>query len=77
MNVEIITPDKNIFKGVATSVTVPGSSGSLGILANHAPLITSLKKGVVKVEAEDGEKSFEVNGGVVEVLNNNVIILAS
>jgi len=76
MNVEIITPDKQLFKGEATSVVVPGSDGLLGILSNHAPLISSLKKGTVKVSSNNGDESFEVNGGVVEVLNNSVMILA-
>jgi F-type H+-transporting ATPase subunit epsilon len=76
MNVEIITPDKQLFKGDATSVVVPGSDGLLGILNNHAPLISSLKKGTVKLSTSEGEQTFEVKGGVVEVLNNTVMILA-
>lgn len=76
MNVEIITPDKELFNGEATSVVVPGSDGLLGILNNHAPLISSLKKGTVKLSSNDGEKTFDIKGGVVEVLNNKVMILA-
>lgn len=76
MNVEIITPDKELFNGEATSVVVPGSDGLLGILNDHAPLISSLTNGDVKLKTADGEKTFTVNGGVVEVLNNKVMILA-
>jgi len=77
MTVEILTPEKALFTGEAKLVSLPGSDGSLGILSNHAPLITTLKKGVVKVEDEKGNaQSFEVNGGTVEVLNNRMIILA-
>lgn len=77
MTVEILTPEKAIFTGEASFVSLPGSDGSMGILNNHAPLITTLKKGVVKVEDEKGNpQTFEVNGGTVEVLNNRVIILA-
>jgi F-type H+-transporting ATPase subunit epsilon len=76
MNVEIITPDKALFNGEATSVVVPGSDGLLGILNNHAPLISSLKKGVVNITTAEGNQNFDVNGGVVEVLNNSVMILA-
>jgi F-type H+-transporting ATPase subunit epsilon len=76
MNVEIITPDKQLFQGEASSVTVPGSDGLLGILDHHAPLISSLKKGTVKLTSAGTQKEFEVNGGVVEVLNNKVMILA-
>lgn len=77
MRVEIITPDKELFKGEAKSVTVPGVDGSLGFLNNHAPLITVLKAGDVKVKHENGQTElFPVNGGVVEVSNNTVIVLA-
>ncbi len=76
MRVEIITPDKALFKGEATSVVVPGISGSMGFLDNHAPLITVLKAGDVKVTTASGEETYAVKGGVVEVSNNKVIVLA-
>ena len=77
MTIEILSPEKAIFTGEATFVSLPGSDGSLGILNNHAPLITTLKAGEVKIEDEKGKsQSFEVSGGTVEVLNNHVIILA-
>lgn len=76
MLLEIISPEKKLFSGDASSVTVPGSSGMFQVLNNHAPIISTLKKGTVKVETAEGEKSFEINGGVVEVLNNKVVVLA-
>lgn len=77
MKIEILSPGKSLFEGEVTSVTVPGKSGSMGFLNNHAPLITVLKPGDVKVKTENGEeKTFTVNGGVVEVQNNKVVILA-
>jgi F-type H+-transporting ATPase subunit epsilon len=77
MVLEIISPEKQLFKGVIQSVQLPGSDGSFGVLDNHAPLIASLKKGTVKITSvTQQEQSFEINGGVVEVLNNNVIVLA-
>jgi F-type H+-transporting ATPase subunit epsilon len=77
MKLEIITPDKKLFEGEAKSLTVPGSEGSLGILNNHAPMIASLKKGTVKITDNAAHvHTFEINGGVVEVLKNNVIVLA-
>ncbi len=77
MNLQILTPDKELFKGEAKFVTVPGVEGSLGFLDNHAPLITVLKAGNVKVVHADGkEELFPVNGGVVEVLKNTVLVLA-
>lgn len=77
MIVDIITPDTKIFSGEAQLVTLPGVEGSFGILANHAPLIATLKKGDIKVtDAQNKEESFSISGGVVEVLNNKVIVLA-
>ena len=77
MNVDIITPDQSLYSGDATSVTVPGIDGSLGILDRHAPLITALQKGHVRVtDATGKEMTFDIDGGVAEVKDNKVIILA-
>ncbi len=76
MFIEIITPEKKLFSGESSSVTVPGSSGLFQVLNGHAPLIATMKKGILKIKTASGETQFEVNGGVVEVLNNRVIILA-
>lgn len=77
MNVEIITPETSLYNGKAKAVTVPGTDGLLGILDHHAPLISTLTKGEVKITDEKGTVlHFTVNGGVVEVLHNKVIILA-
>lgn len=77
MFVEIISPDRKIFEGEATALSLPGMDGSLGILNRHAPLISSLKKGDVKLtHPSQGQMKFPINGGVIEVLNNKVIILA-
>jgi F-type H+-transporting ATPase subunit epsilon len=77
MKIEIITPDKKLFSGEVSSAQFPGSDGSFGIMNNHAPLIATLRKGDIKVkETSDQEQTFAVNGGVVEVLNNNIIVLA-
>lgn len=76
MNVEIITPDKTLYNGEAKSVTMPGIGGSLGILENHAPMITALKPGEVIVTNAKGEESlFSVVNGTAEVLNNKVLLL--
>ena len=77
MNVEIINPDKTIFSGEADLVQLPGKDGSFEILNNHAPLISVLKEGKVKIINNNKEKSyFEIKGGVIEVLKNKVLILA-
>jgi len=77
MDVQIITPDKSLYDGKADLVTVPGTSGSIGILNNHAPLVSSLRKGEVKIVLDNKEEFFKIDGGVVEVLKNSVVVLAS
>ena len=77
MDVQIITPDKSLYDGKADLVTVPGTSGSIGILNNHAPLVSPLKKGDVKVILNEKEEFFQINGGVIEVSKNKVVVLAS
>ncbi len=76
MNVEIITPDKTIYKGEADLVQLPGIDGSFEILNNHAPLISALAQGKVKIKKGGSENFYDINGGVIEVLDNKVLILA-
>lgn len=76
MNLEIVTPDKTIFKGEADLVQLPGIDGFFEILNNHAPLISVLKEGIIKIQIQKKEDFFEVKGGVVEVLENKVLVLA-
>lgn len=77
MHIEIVNPDKTIFSGEADVLQLPGKDGSFEILNNHAPLISVLRKGKVKVVDKDKkEQFFEINGGVIEVLTNKVLILA-
>lgn len=76
MNLQIIKPDRELYKGVANSLVIPGLDGLIGILNNHAPMIASLKQGTIKVETEKETLNFDVKGGVAEVLHNQVIILA-
>ena len=77
MDLEIITPDKNLFKGKIKSVKVPGSKGSFMVLNNHAPLISTLEKGVVSViTPESTEKNFDIESGIIEVKQNQIIVLA-
>lgn len=77
MLLDIITPDAKLYSGEVTSVVLPGIDGELGVLNNHAPLITALKEGVINIIKKSGEKeSFGTKGGIVEVLNNKVIVLA-
>ena len=77
MQLEIVTPDEKIFEGEAKYVQLPGKEGLFGILDNHAPIVSSLIKGRIKVEVLDGDiQYFEIGGGVVEMNSNKVIVLA-
>jgi F-type H+-transporting ATPase subunit epsilon len=77
MTLEIITPEKEVFKGEATSVKFPGINGGFEVLNNHAPIISTLGKGEIKVTTNDKKtKTFEINGGIIEMQNNKIIVLA-
>jgi F-type H+-transporting ATPase subunit epsilon len=78
MNLEILTPDKKVFEGEVTSVTVPGTMGSFEILNHHAPIISTLEDGklIVRGGSSGKENTFLIQGGVVEVSHNKVIVLA-
>lgn len=76
MTLDIISPGKKIFSGKVKLVQVPGKKGAFEILQNHAPIISTLSAGKVKIIADNDEKSFiDIPGGVVEAANNNIIIL--
>lgn len=76
MIVEVISPDKVIFQGELSAVQLPGIDGSFEILDHHAPLVSILKEGSIKlVDSKKKETFIEVQGGVIEVLNNGVKIL--
>ena len=76
MHLEIITPDRKIYSGEVTSVSVPGTLGRFEMLKDHAPIISTLQNGKVKIKDKEGIKIFEVKGGVVENLKNKIVILA-
>lgn len=76
MNLEILTPEKKVFEGEVVSATFPGADGSFQILNNHAPLIGLLKEGTVEYKSKDTTGKVVITGGVVEVLKNQVILLA-
>ena len=77
MKLDITTPDKQIFSGDAVLVQLPGSDGLFEILHNHAPMIASLGKGKIKVQDAAGPlQFFDIQGGVCEVLDNKITVLA-
>lgn len=95
MVLEVITPDEKLFVGNVTQVVLPGLDGSFGVLNNHAPMISGLAEGTVKVDQLVGENqgednsgkyneehknnqtfSFNIKGGVMEVKDNKIMVLA-
>ena len=76
MKLEIRTPDKKVFEGEVRSVTVPGTMGSFEVLKDHAPVISTLEDGKVIIRTDKDEETIFIKGGVVEVLNNTIMVLA-
>jgi len=76
MILEIITPDKNVFEGEVAMVTLPGKNGEFQLLNDHAPLVSTLAKGNLTYEQNGSKNSFLVDGGVIEVVNNKILVLA-
>lgn len=76
MYLEIITPDKKVFTGKVNVIQVPGSKGLFEVLEYHAPIISTLEKGRIKIVEGNTESFFQIQGGVIEVKDNHVIILA-
>ena len=73
---EIVSQDRKVFEGDVDIVVLPGTAGEMGILPNHAPLLTTLKFGIIKVRTSEKEEIFTVAGGVAEVQPDIVTILA-
>ncbi len=76
MKLTIITPDKPVFDGDVTSVTVPGTAGSFEVLENHAPIVSTLEDGKVIIRTGKSEETIRIIGGVVEVIHNKITVLA-
>lgn len=77
MHLEIVTPDKNIYTGTIKLIQVPGSKGQFEVLRNHAAIISTLNAGKIKVvDHEDKKTYFDIKGGVIDVNNNHIIVLA-
>ena len=75
MKVEILSPDAHIYQGDADVVTLPGANGSFKIKNNHAALISNLQSGELTVQNGTELKTFQVSGGLIEVVKNKVTIL--
>ena len=76
MNITVLTPDQEIYKGTITSVKVPGVGGQFEVLKNHAPIVSALGEGPVRLKVSGGEDmTFSIEKGFIEVLNNEVSLL--
>lgn len=75
MTLDILTPDQTVYSGEVSSVSVPGTMGGFQVKFNHAPIISTLDSGKIKIVTDEGEKFFSAHGGVIEVLKNKIIIL--
>ncbi len=76
MQCEIVTQDRGLFSGDVDMVLAPGSEGELGILPHHAPLLTTLSLGVLRVRQGSQERAFTIAGGIMEVRPDRVTVLA-
>lgn len=77
MKIEIITPEKTVYKGDIRSLKVPGKKGSFQVLKDHAAIVSTLIEGKVTVtDMNNRDSVFEIKGGVVEVRHNTIILLA-
>jgi F-type H+-transporting ATPase subunit epsilon len=76
LNLEIVTPEKKVLTETVDAVTVPTASGEVGILQNHAPLISALKAGILSYTKSGAIERMVIAGGFLEVSQNNVSVLA-
>lgn len=73
---EIVSQDRMVFEGDADAIIAPGTVGEMGILPNHAPLLSALKPGFLRVRYHGHEEVFTVTGGILEVTPRSVTVLA-
>lgn len=78
MNLIVLTPDHEVFQGPVSLVKLPGTTGYFEILNGHAPIVSSLAKGTVRIKKQNGEeKTITIEDGFVEVLNNEISLLVT
>lgn len=76
MLLEIITPEQNVFQGEVDAVFLPGKVGRFELLKDHAPMVSTLKDGALVYTIGNKKESIEIGGGVLQVINNKVLVLA-
>jgi F-type H+-transporting ATPase subunit epsilon len=75
LKVSVISPERVLFEGTARSVVAPAFDGEVGILPMHAPLMTLLGKGTLRVSTADGEQRFAVDGGFLQIIDDSVRVV--
>jgi F-type H+-transporting ATPase subunit epsilon len=75
LKVSVISPEASLFEGDADSVVVPAYDGEVGILTGHAPMMTLLGKGNLRIDAAGGARRFAIEGGFLQVINNQVRVV--
>ena len=75
LHVSVISPEAALFEGDATSVVAPAFDGKVGILTGHAPMMTLLGKGELRIEGGAGAKKFTIEGGFLQVVSNQVRVV--
>lgn len=75
LTVSVISPERVMFEGPARGVTAPAFDGEMGILPMHAPLMTLLGRGVLRIDTPEGEKRFGVEGGFLQVVDDTVRVV--
>ena len=76
LHLEIVTSERTVFSGDADMVTVPGAGGVMGVLPHHAPVLSTLRAGELRVKVGQETHEFAISGGFVDIHDNSVIILA-
>jgi len=77
LNVMLATPEKLVYSGEVDSLVIPGQDGYFGVLPNHAPMVSTLEIGELKIKNDNQEYYYAIEGGFCEISNNKVIILTS
>ncbi|HJR41330.1 MAG TPA: ATP synthase F1 subunit epsilon [Gemmatimonadaceae bacterium] len=75
LTVSVISPERVLFEGEASSVVAPAYDGEVGILTDHAPMMTLLGRGTLRVDASGGAQRYDVSGGFLQVLDNTVRVV--
>lgn len=75
LKVSVISPERVLFEGTARGVIAPAFDGEMGILPLHAPLMTILGKGLLRIETADGDRRFDVEGGFLQIVDDQVRVV--